>query len=368
VQARISNAAFDATVSLLRKSRRLRSCLIGVESWLFCRRPHRASYARHRPADLVVTSLGTLGVDHYLLREARAEGVRRTSVVLSWDNTTTKGMSGAMPDRVVAWSERMRRELTEYCDVPPDQVRLGGVAHFDVHHRRARAAADRAKFCDRFGLDASRAILLFAVRSPNGFPWNPELVSLLADAVRDDRFGQPAQIIVRVHPLYLRGAAGERRFQKDLDALRALETRDHVVLDVPALTSEALPMNMERAEMDRLADVLRHADVLLSYFSTVMLEASFYDLPIVNVCLRPYNSALPDNMTDALAGTPHIGAAIATGGMRSAYSVEELHSEVGAYLRDRSRDREGRRRLNEEFCGAFAGGAGRRIAQEILSP
>jgi hypothetical protein len=362
---RLYNLGFDASVWTLRRSRMLRRALKALETSLFTPHVHSDLFERYRPGRLVVASLGVLHYDHLLMREARAHGAQVVSVVLSWDNTTTKGMPGAEADRVVAWTETMKQELVGYSDVPAERVCVGGVAHFDCHFRRD-GLMSRDELFQRFGLDPARRLLFFAMRSPNKYPWNPEIVERLARAIAEERFAQPCQVLVRLHPVNFTIRDGRYRYERDTAAHLALRDRHpHVRYDIPTTLSTRLVMDMPPDEMRKLTSMLAHADVLLSFFSTMMLEASIFDLPMVNVCLYTHNQHLAkDDMT--VVDFPHIRRVAATGGMRTAFDEDELIGHVNTYLLDRSVDAEGRRRIREQECGPFPGAAGRRIARLIL--
>jgi hypothetical protein len=365
LRRRAYNLAFDTGVALLRRSRALRRALLSLETALYTPSVHADLFARYRPSKLVVASVGVLQYDHLLMREARAHGVKVVSVVLSWDNTSTKGMPGASADAVVAWTDTMKEELVGYCDIPAPRVLVGGVAHFDQHFRR-EGLASRAELFQRFGLDPDRKLLFFALRSPNKYPWNPEIVERLARAIADERFVRPCQLLVRLHPLNFSVRDGRYRYENDTAAHMALRDRyPHVRYDVPETLSTRLPMDMPAEEMAKLTSILAHSDVLLSFFSTMMLEASIFDLPMVNVCLYTHNEHLAkDDFT--VVDFPHIRRVAATKGMRSAFDEDELVRHVNTYLSDRTTDQEGRRRLREQECGPFPGASGRRIARMIL--
>lgn len=364
LRRRLVHKIFDGLVWALRRSRTLRRVLVLIESRMFVPRVHRDALAREAPDLAVVASLGNLGHDDYFMREARAVGARVASVIQSWDNTSTKGLPGATADDVVAWTDTMRQELWDYTDVPPERVFVGGVAHFDTHLRSERQLA-RADLCARLGLDPGRPVLLLALRSPNKYPWNPAIVEALGAALVAGRFARPCQIVVRLHPLNFAAKGGRYRWEPDTLAHMALRGRfPGLVYDVPQTLSRALPMDMPPEEMGKLSSLLAHADVLMSFFSTMMLEAALFDLPMVNVCLYTHNQKL-DPRDLVAARFPHIRRVEETGGFRSAYDMEQLIAMVNDYLLDRSRDSEGRRRIRENECGPFPGQAGRRIGAHL---
>ena len=86
--------------------------------------------------DLVVTtSPGWFFPDAVVLREAEQRGIATATVVLSWDNPTSKGYRGADPDRTIVWSDEMARQVAEHHDYPRERIVVAGVPHFDDYVR-----------------------------------------------------------------------------------------------------------------------------------------------------------------------------------------------------------------------------------------
>jgi hypothetical protein len=112
---RITDPITRVPIMLLRRSRLLRRSLVALESTLFTPRLFEHVFQQYQPDLVVVASVGNLrGADALLMREARRHGCKVASVVLSWDNSSSRGIGGATPDFVVAWTPTMKRELVEY--------------------------------------------------------------------------------------------------------------------------------------------------------------------------------------------------------------------------------------------------------------
>ena len=123
----------------------LRHAYMAAERRLFGGGEYDDLLRRHRP-DLIVT--GTPGYhrnDIHLLRSCRL-GIPTATVMLSWDNLTSKGYMGAVPDKLLVWSDLMAGEAVKYHDYPV-QIRWCGAAQFDHYHG----------FRDRFDRAAWRA-------------------------------------------------------------------------------------------------------------------------------------------------------------------------------------------------------------------
>ncbi len=353
-------------VHLLRRSAVLRRGLMALESRWFAPETHRQVFETHRPDLLIVSSLGYWTHDAYLIREARRHGVPVAAVVLSWDNPSTKGMGGAHPDYAVAWTESMRQELECYHDFPRNRIFVGGIPHFDPHARQD-PTPDSDDVLNRLGCVNDRRVLYFATASPTVYHGlNCEVIHALGAAITDGRLEKPSQLIVRIHPLYL-GRRNKRGDGSQTEELRALVAKySHVLLDVPASKSDRIGFDLPEDDSKRLRALLRRADVVITPFSTLMLEAALFDVPVITTGFETFNPALQDT-NRAPERFPHLRRVLATGGTRQAHSAGELVEHVNAYLLSRALDSEGRRRLREQECGPNQGRAGEAIGEFLLS-
>jgi hypothetical protein len=373
LKVRLRMLGYRLASGLLQSSRRLRLALLRFECRRYAPTFHDAVLERHRPDVVVVSSLGTMGSDHFLMRAAQRRGIRTLSVVLSWDNTTTRGYPGAFADRVAAWTETMRRELIELHDYRPEQIAVAGVAHFDPYHR-PETALTREAFLTGLGADPAKRILFMATRAPNSYPWNPSIVKLLAEACR--RGDLPGcQVVARVHPLYYRrDGRGGMTYADGLDEFDrvAAEHPEELVLNKPVFGPGDLDYAMPESEMALLSRLLRFCDVIVTVFSTINIEGAIFDKPLVNVCFEKLPARYQvewrtryDIVADSKLA--HNARIVASGGVRLAATPEEMVAEVQRYLSDPGRDAEGRRRIVEQEAGPNRGQAGRAIAAEILA-
>src|SRR5262249_33237464 len=154
------------------------------------------------PKLVVVTSTGTFGYDAQILRATRALGLPVTTVILSWDNTSSTGYPAGFGDHVVAWTETMKQELVRFLDYRPAQVVVRGVAHFAAYHR-PDPGYDRPAELPALGLDPQRRTIVLATKSPNSYLCNPFVAERLAAAIAEGMLSD-AQLVIRVHPIHYR--------------------------------------------------------------------------------------------------------------------------------------------------------------------
>jgi hypothetical protein len=300
------------------------------------------------------------------MREARRRKVKTAAVILSWDNSSSKGLSGAKADAVIAWSEAMKNELIKHYEISPEKIFVGGVAHFDVYYR-PDALADRNALFERYGMDPHRKLIFFGTRSPNKYPWTGDCIRIMAEAIEKNRFSHPCQLLVRIHPNHYHMQNGTLRYQNILDEFAELKKRyAWVFFNEPRILSFKLPGDMPASEMTEVGAILRHADVMVNYYSTLMLEASIFDLPIINLVKYGHNVLLGKDCR-AVVHFEHIQRLISYGAETTVYSDDSLISAINKYLLHREKNRDGRSRVMVEECGLNKGKAGDAIAEHLLS-
>lgn len=360
-------------IAALRRAGWLRRAIVAAECRWAAPAIHDDVFREFRPDVLVVTTLGYLDYDNYLMREARRHGARIVSVILSWDNPSSKGVGGAWADHVITWTDVMKKEIVEYHDYPPARVSVGGVAHFDDYARPERLLS-RDEFLREFDLDPDRRTIFFAAKTPSHYPWNPEIIEIIAQAIEAGRFSRPCQIVARLHPAQFvkkHAVIGAGHAVQDLNQEAYAQLREryrHLRFSVPKIRV-GQAFDIDNRERTILASLLAHGDVVVNFLSTVNLEAAIFDRPIVNVGFNggpsPTNNPRHDLSIDE--AQVHNRRVLATGAIRLVRNPEELLAAIEAYLVDPSQDRDARRRLVANECGGHLGTAGMRIAREILA-
>jgi hypothetical protein len=368
LRGRVVARALRPVTRVARRSARVRSALVKAESALFAPTFHEDVYKRYKPALTVVTSLGFSGSepDNYIMREAHRWGAKVVSIILSWDNTSSKGLRGGPVDHVVAWTEVMKQELVQYHDLDPGRITVCGPPHFDAYYRPPRLS--RAELFQQLGLDPERRLLTFGTKSPTNYPWNEEIAEIVARAIAEDRLVEPCQLLLRLHPIYYRQRGGVYKFAASLERARALVARfPNVKIDEPEIVSRTLALDMPTQEMDKLVGIVRHSSVLINVYSTLNLEAAIVDTPCVNVSFNGGEGGAVSIRADVALdeAQPHNQRIVKSGGVAVVRDADALIDAINAYLKDPGRDRAGRRLIREQECGAYPGRAGEAIGDVL---
>ena len=356
-------------VTISRKFKSVRRLILLIEHRFFSPPIHADVFDKYQPDMLIVSSLGTFHYDQYLMREARRRSVEVISVILSWDNTTTRGMPSAVPDKVLAWTDTMRKELIELNDIIEDKILVGGVAHYD-HYFNNEAIYGRDKFYRELGLNVERDIIFLGTKSPNCYTSNAYIAKLILEAIQDGDFVNDCQLLVRMHPIYYRRNKDGLLFKHFRDEMMDLRNSyDHLTINEPVMASVNLSYSMPTSEINVLASILKYSSVVVNMFSTLNIEASIFDVPIVNVS---FEGVIPDHLKKARYDInmdleqSHNQRVITSGGVAMAYTSEQLIPLINQELSDPKKRRSGRESIVKREVGPNKGVAGQAIASLIM--
>jgi hypothetical protein len=307
-----------------------------------------AAYARlfdaHEPA-LVVLGDPLRPGDANLVAAARQRGIPSLGSVRSWDNIQKHLRT--RPDALTVWNARNVREAVEVDRYRPSQVMQVGAPQLDVYFRAPAPGASDS-------LDPRKKTLLLATSSFTYESDQTYLVDMLIDAIRRGEFRHPLQIVLRLHP--------------DDRVGRYLKYRctPEVILDIPDRYLATLGWTMTRADLERMAALVRDADVMVNFATTVTLEAAIVDTPTLLVAFSPID---PDEMQRYVVGlhfNMHYKALVERDLVPIAWNREQLVDWVNRYLDDPELYREQRAAIVREWVQFTDGLSGQRLGDAIL--
>jgi hypothetical protein len=113
---------------------------------------------------------------------------------------------------------------------------------------------------------------------------------------------------------------------------------------------------------------LHHAAVVLNTASTLTVDASILDRPVICFGYDAVPDAkFPEGRALAYSRSAHYTPLVATGGVRVVRSLQDCLQTIAAYLEDPALDRAGRQEIVAKVMGRCDGGAGERLAADVLA-
>jgi hypothetical protein len=346
--------------------------------------------------------------DANLIAAARQRGVPSLGSVRSWDNILKHLRT--RPDALTVWHARNAREAVEVDRFRPQRVSQVGAPQLDVYFRgtesreqgaitsaasiatyrtltgprdlpgtqridaarptsngraldrtglvgdmpgRTRLARETRTLAD-LGLDPGKKTLLLATSSFTYDSDQTYLVDMLIDAIRAGEIRHPLQVVLRLHP--------DDRVGRYLKYRHAPE----VILDIPDRYLATLGWTMNANDLERMAALVRVADVMVNFATTVTLEAAIVDTPTLLVAFSPID---PEEMQRYVVGLHfkmHYKDLVERDLVPVAWNRGQLVGWINRYLDDPGLYREQRASIVHEWVQFTDGRSGQRLGDAIL--
>jgi hypothetical protein len=258
------------------------------------------------------------------------------------------------------WNSQMREEAIRYHGLPPDAVCVCGAPQFDNYFTRTNLPT-RDSFFASVDADPNKRLITLATTAAGTYDGTPAIISSLSEAMSANAFGEPAQLLVRLHP------------RDTLSAYEGVAQLPGVVLDRsirrledatdPASFDDLVPNREERAH---LAATLAYSDVVINFASTTTVEACIFDTPVINIGFDPVPDAPLPLSIRRYFSYEHYRPVLAAGAVRIAQSTADLIAHIRAYLKNPSLDRAGRQRLVDEVCEFSDGRSAERVTRAVV--
>lgn len=314
-------------------------------------RRESAFLAAQRP-DLVVSTHLSQTYGRGLVASASRMGIPTLGNLNSWDNAW-KGLK-VRPAQITCWSETNKQELCDLASYRPHQARVIGAPAFDAYFA-PDAQWTRAELCTQLGLDMNRPLLLFATLGQfkqQIDETNP--LEVLLKAIDSDSIPSDSQVVVRLHPwsreayfqhLLLHPAVTVSRYQHYVPGLAWTPTRDETIL---------------------AGNLMRHADVLISPGSSMVVEAAIFDTPVVVPVFNEYMPEVFENYFRQTWLNQHFGRIYQHDWAFLAKEPGQMIAAINTAIKNPDWYQAGREKIRENILGPLDGKATERFASFVL--
>jgi len=261
-------------------------------------------------------------------REARRRGIRVAGMILTWDRATSRWCIRILPNELIVHNAFMRDEAARYQDMPAERAHLCGTIQHDA--LVGAPSAPREVFCRKMGIPPEHKIIVYG---PIGrsFDASKELdqtvIDLLDQWVERGALGSRAiTIVVRFPP---------NDFLQEGD----MRPRAHVRYQTPGHRfsgTRGQDWDMSFDDLALLGDTLFHASLVVTYYSSLSIDAAVLDKPVINVNFDAERGRVVEKRHPYYE-TTHYQKAASTAGIRLVQSKRELREWIARYLADQSR-------------------------------
>lgn len=310
-------------------------------------------YDRYQPSLVFLANLFD-PVETSMLREAKKRRIKSVGFINSWDKIASKGFVRLLPDKVIVPNHLVEREAVQYDTIPRKTIFVSGVPQYDAYFNRT-GLLSREAFFEDIGIDPCKKLIVFGPmgRTLSNSDW--EMIDRLHTLLQA-HFPE-TELLVRFQPNDFAG--DETEFKK----------RPWLHADVPGIrfgTGLGMDWDMTGAELLHLKNTLFHCSVVVSYASSISIDAAVFDKPVVNIGFEVRTGDPAQRQPTRRYTTVHYQKALATGGIRLVKSEDALVEWLKKYLTHPELDADGRVRLVQEQCVYTDGKTGARIADFIF--
>jgi len=342
----------------LSKSKAIKSLLAWLDQNLFRDSLYGRIFEKYEPDAVLITYPFSYHI-YPILRGAAGRKIPTIAYVPSWDNLTSKWEVPAKFSRMIVWNQIMKNEAVEFLDYKPDDVQICGVPQFDLY-TDSSTIIPKKDFLRTIGANPKKKLLLYCTGTPALYKDEADIVQIIYDAMVEGKFSKPCQLLIRLHP------------RRDRSDFATFEGKPDVMIQTPGTASSAFAKSgyfwvSDTADYRILANTIAHCDVMINVASTVTIESCILDRPVVNIGFDGKNQREYYESVRRYFDYAHYRPIVQSGGVRIAWSKEELVKIVNAYLEDSSLDVEGRKKVVEEQCYKMDGRALDRMLEFVVS-
>ncbi len=354
--------ALRPIISILRHSKKSRRLFQKLQAKLFTPTLYADLFEKYQPT-LIISCAAGWRLDQYLLREANQHNIKTATVIIGWDNPGSAGLAGAEMDYVNVWSKTHEWELTAGVDWDKSKVFIGGMPLYDRYINKSWLVP-RDEYFVQHRLDPAKKLIAYAATALSATP-NLATIKILADIVDNQALNQPAQLLVRLHPTHFKS---DPAYQEEADQIFELaETCPNVHVVEP----KEAPKGLERysgEDFPEKASMLEYADVLVTIYSTMVVEGALHDTPCINAVI-PNQEGWKNKFWVPLDQIPYWPTPLRIDGFNAGKRVttkDELIQALNDYLENPTQEQSGRQALVNSEVTFIDGTATQQTAENLI--
>lgn len=319
---------------------------------IFTARPFKELYDEYQP-DLIFATHLYGWFDALLL----AEGARRKTASIGmpagWDHLD-KYFIPFQTDTLLVPSEQVKDMAIRFQSYDTSRIILTGYTYFDfiVDKSLLRPREEILKSLN-FPADAK---LIIYVSGSAYCPDEPDIIETMLKWMDSGRFGKhDVRLVIRPY-------AGGRTKDREFD-----EQKFNRFEESPRVTFYRREFWGDLEKSAYFVNLLHHADVVVSIYSTAILEAAIHDRPLMALSFDGYKVQPFHRSIRRFEEFDHFKAVLDTKAVRIARSFENLFDFTRDYLDNPGLDAEGRELLRQGVCYKLDGLSSERIFNALAA-
>lgn len=322
-------------------------------------------FHRIQPDYIAVSNIRS-SFDQDIVRAAKQCGIPTVGMIRNWDSLSAPlGVLFELPDVMLVPHEYAYTLASKRHRIPEKRLRVTGSPHYDWFLKR-ELEESRERFFSSCGIDPRKRLILFAsggvshhIHEDGGrlplATFEIDVVEMISHAVEQGTLPAHLHILFRPHP----------DFPFDLSRLKG---NPFVTIDSVNISRAANPADEKmryREEIAHFTNSLRHTACVITTTSTILIDASVYEKPVIAVAFDGYQKKAYRDSTRQFFDLPAIRALTATGGISVVEDEQALIEALVRYEQNVDYRLEGRKKIKNQFAGPLDGLSSARVAEAI---
>lgn len=283
--------------------------------------------------------------DVTLMHDAKHNKIPILGMVRSWDNPTQYAIR-VFPDKLLVGSRAIAESVVEFQGYPSKKIITVGQLHYDKYLKGP--TKNRQEFCKEFGLNPSKRFILFAPLGDK-FIENNDLDQYVMELLGKAGY----QILVRFPPDEKVSVIG---FKKP----------GNMIFHNPGVVFDSKEFNdREISDEDdsSLINSIYHSDLVITGPTSILLDSSFFDKPVIAVNMAPTERNFFDKVY--CYKFSHIQKVFDIGKIKYVETEEDLHQSIMNFFSNPNFNKEGRKKIRDFWFSHTDGFSSNRLVSEI---
>lgn len=293
----------------------------------------RTYVKKYRPVLIVTCTPGFSPLEAEAIIMAKKNGLKTVAIDSSWDNFTSNAIQLRKTDYLICWNKVMKREAEKIHGYNPSTVFISGIYRFDHYFEPHLQDITREEFIEGKKLDPKLKTLFLSTVPPNTYPPQYKVWREIIKMQQEKKFIENVNILIRLHPNDNIEKYKEFVGLKNVHIELAGKTK-------PKTAESGHRIEMDKNDLDNLRYSLKYTDVNINFRSSLSLEATIYNKPIINIGLFGYSNRYNVDWYIPI---------IKSGGVKLASNEKELFNFIQDYLKNPNMDSEGRKFIFDQY-------------------
>jgi hypothetical protein len=311
-------------------------------------------FGSNRPAMFFATH-ATAYFEECLLRNALDARVPTVFMILSWDHLSSKILLNQNLHSVLVWNTFTKQEILQtYPVYKPEQIKVVGIPQYDPY--AVKPSITYADWCRKFALDASRRTILFSTMPQSRHEQQHIILEeLLKAIIEGKKLPSDLQVLIKCHPFDNFKGYDELLGRYPVGIYRN-------TFDSSQTQEDWIP---SPAEMEVSRDALYFCTLNINIFSTVTIEAAYFDKPVIHIAFDPL--PIKDRIPcHEYYNWDHFKPIVDAGATILVHDYEELFDAINKFICRPELLAERRKMLVEKYVGREVGTASTAVTSELV--